>query len=104
MPDYGAAFKTENQDLTLPASGPAGATALAVDFLRPYRGFGDILCIEPTAYSKYHSLQTSFNRRYRNNLSFGVNYTFGKARGTASVDNATVGSVGAPRNDANQAH
>ena len=101
-PDYGAAFKAENQDPTLPASGTAGATALAVDFLRPYRGFGDILYIEPTAYSKYHSLQTSFNRRYRNNLSFGVNYTLGKAMGTASVDNATVGAVGAPRNDANQ--
>src|SRR5207249_12158059 len=44
-PDYGAAFKAENQDPTLPASGTAGATALAVDFLRPYRGFGDILYI-----------------------------------------------------------
>jgi hypothetical protein len=101
-PDYGAAFKPETQDPTLPPSATPGATALPVDFLRPYRGFGDILFMEPKAFSKYHSLQTSFNRRYRNNLSFGVNYTLGKAMGTALIDNAIVGVLGAPRNDANQ--
>jgi len=95
-------FKPENRDTTLAASTVPGATALPVDLLRPYRGFGNILMMEPKAYSKYHSLQTSFNRRYRNNLSFGVNYTLGKAMGTALIDNAIVGVLGAPRNDQNQ--
>ena len=58
-PAYGAAYCPENQDPTAAASTIPGATALSVDFLRPYRGFGDIIQIQPTAYADYKSLQTS---------------------------------------------
>lgn len=85
-PDYGAAYRPENQDPTAAASAIPGATALPVDFLRPYRGFGDIIQIQPTAYSDYKSLQTSLNRRFSNGISFGVNYVLGKAMGTSSTD------------------
>jgi len=109
-PVYGAAFDAANQDPTIGAgcsgcaakSATPGANALSVDFLRPYQGYGDILMVEQTAYSTYHSLQTSFNRRFSKGLAFGVNYTLGKAMGTSSQDLPAAGSIGAPRNDANQ--
>ncbi len=114
-PVYGVAYRTENQDPTVGAcpaangcaavSNVPGANALPVDFLRPYRGFGDIIQIQPSAYADYNSLQTSWNRRFTRRLSFGVNYVLGKAMGTSSTDfpagnntfNPTV--IGMPRTD-----
>jgi len=104
-PAYGAAYLPENQDPTLAASAIPGATALSVDFLRPYRGFGDIIQIQPSAYADYKSLQTSVNRRFSNGFSLGVNYVLGKAMGTSSTDfpagnntyNPSV--IGMPRTD-----
>jgi Carboxypeptidase regulatory-like domain len=109
-PDYGAAFLAANQDPTVgqtcsgcvASSTTPGANSLTVDFLRPYQGYGDILMVEQKAISKYHSLQTSFNRRMTRGLSFGVNYTLGRAMGTSSTDLPAAGIIGAPRNDANQ--
>lgn len=104
-PKYGAAYLPENQDPTAAASAIPGATALPVDFLRPYRGFGDIIQIQPTAYADYKALQTSFNRRFANGVSFGINYTLGKAMGTSSTDfpagNNTYNPlvIGMPRTD-----
>ena len=104
-PAYGAAYLPQNQDPTAAASTIPGATALPVDFLRPYQGFGDIIQIQPTAYADYKSIQTSVNRRFSNGVSFGMNYTLGKAMGTSSTDfpagnntyNPTV--IGMPRVD-----
>ena len=104
-PAYGAAYLPENQDPTAAASAIPGATALSVDFLRPYRGFGDIIQIQPTAYADYKSLQASVNRRFSNGVSFGINYVLGKAMGTSSTDfpagnntyNPSV--IGMPRTD-----
>src|SRR5207247_7530637 len=81
-----------------------GANALPVDFYRPYLGFGDISFVEWAAYSRYNSLQTSFNRRFRNGISVLVNYTLGKAMGTSSADlpiMTNVNAIGAQRNDEN---
>jgi hypothetical protein len=63
-----------------------GANAPAVDFLRPYRGIGDIIQIQPTADADYNSLQTAWNRRFSHGLSFGLHYVLGKAMGTSSSD------------------
>jgi hypothetical protein len=101
-PAYGAAYLPQNQDPTLAPSTIPGATALLVDFLRPYRGFSDIMMMETTAKTRYKSLQTSFQRRFKNNVSFGVNYTLGKAMGTSSNDIPGKAEVGSPRNDGNQ--
>jgi hypothetical protein len=117
-PTYGVAYRTESQDPTIGACPTAngcaavstvpGANALPVDFLRPYRGFGDIIQIQPTAYADYNSLQTSWNRRFKRGVSFGVNYVLGKAMGTSSTDfpagNNTFNPlvVGMPRNDSEE--
>jgi hypothetical protein len=107
-PAYGAAYLAQNQDPTLAASNIPGATALPVDFLRPYRGFGDIIQITPTAYADYKSLQTSINRRFANGVSLGANYVLGKAMGTSSIDfpagNNTYNPVviGMPRTDSDE--
>ena len=104
-PAYGAAYSPENQDPTAAASTIPGATALPVDFLRPYRGFGDIIQITPTAYADYKSFQASLTRRFSRGVSFNVNYTLGKAMGTSSTDfpagnnTYTPNVIGMPRTD-----
>jgi hypothetical protein len=95
-PAYGAAFLAANQDPTLAASATPGATALPVDFLRPYQGFGNISYIEPSVSSNYHSLQTSLQRRYTKGLLVGVNYTWSKVLGTISNDLPGISGFGAP--------
>lgn len=64
----------------------SGANALPVDFLRPYSGYGDIIYRSNDANSRYNSLQISINRRFKNNLTFGVAYTFSKTLSSASTD------------------
>jgi hypothetical protein len=75
-PDFGAAYLPQNQDPTLAASTVPGATALLPDQLRPYQGYSSIFSFFPIFHSTYHSVQTSLNRRMRNGLQFGVNYTY----------------------------
>lgn len=64
----------------------SGANALPVDFLRPFPGYGDIIYRSSDANSKYNSLQISLTRRFRNNFTFGVAYTFSKTISSASTD------------------
>ncbi|MBO0862074.1 MAG: TonB-dependent receptor [Chloracidobacterium sp.] len=97
-PAYGAAYLPQNQDPTAKPSTVPGATALPVDLLRPYQGFGQIQYIEPATSSNYHSLQTSLNRRFSHGLLLGVNYTWSKALGTQSNDLPGVTGFGAPNN------
>jgi hypothetical protein len=61
-----------------------GQTALPVDFLRPYPGYGDINFRGFDANSNYNSLQVSLNRRFSRGLTFGAAYTFSKALTTAN--------------------
>ncbi len=95
-PSYGAAFQAANQDPTLATSATPGATALPVDFLRPFPGFGNISYIEPSVSSNYHSLQISAQRRYTKGLLVGVNYTWSKVLGTQSNDLPGINGFGAP--------
>ena len=90
--DFGAAYLPQNQDPTLAASTVPGATALLVDQLRSYTGYGAIFYFLPAYESTYHSIQTSLNRRMRNGLQFGVNYTYSASfTGNAGVQNGTPG-------------
>jgi len=75
--DFGTAYLSQYQDSTLTASAVPGATSLPDNALRPYRGFGNINQNTTAFYDTYHSVQTSFNRRFRSGLQFGVNYTLG---------------------------
>lgn len=102
-PQYGAAYQPQNQDPTSTANAAIpGNRALPVDFLRPFKGFGNIQYIEPASSSNYHSLQTSLNRRFSRGLLLGVNYTWSKAMGTQFQDLPGITSFGAPRIDGNQ--
>ena len=82
-PDFGAAYLPQNQNTTLAASTIPGATALATNFYRPYRGFGAINRNMTVGYNNFHSLQTSWNRRFRDGFQFTLNYTLSRNKGTA---------------------
>lgn len=99
-PQYGAAYQPFNQDPTA-AANSTGASALPVDFLRPYQGFGNISYIEPASSSNYHSLQMSWNRRFKKGLLLGVTHTWSKALGTQAADLPGINGFGAPRIDTN---
>ena len=82
--DFGVAFTPAAQDPTLAASATPGATAVSNDLMRPYPGVGQINQNWGIGTNTYHSIQTSFNRRFRDGVSFGLNYTLGLANtGTA---------------------
>jgi hypothetical protein len=69
----GTRFLAANQDPT------AANTPLSDNFLRPYIGLGAIPYTEFSGRSNYNSLQASLNRRFTNNFSFGLSYTWSKA-------------------------
>jgi hypothetical protein len=102
VPAYGAAYLAANQDPTQAANAVPGATALPVDFLRPYSGFGNITYWETSQSSNYHSLQMSLNRRFTKGLLLGMNYTWSKALGTQWNDLQGINGFGAPRIDNNE--
>ena len=52
-------------------------------YLRPYRGFANIILGENAARSEYNGLQFNLTRRFSDGLSFGAAYTY-----SASNDNA----------------
>ncbi|HEY3836723.1 MAG TPA: carboxypeptidase regulatory-like domain-containing protein [Bryobacteraceae bacterium] len=51
---------------------------LPSQFLRPYLGYGNITYYSYGGNSSYHSLQTQLRRRYKNNLTYGVIWTYSK--------------------------
>lgn len=73
----------ENRDLSTASS------ALSANFLRPYRGWGDILNYDFGGSSSYNALQASFTRRWGRGF-VGANYTFSKVLGVASTDSAAT--------------
>ena len=82
---YGSTFQPQNQDPTLAASATPGATALLSQFLRPYRGIGDIALYESAATGNYNALQLTANRRV-GHLFLGLAYTWSKNLTTATGD------------------
>ncbi len=56
-----------------------GNKVLPSQFLRPYLGWGNITNYFYGGNSSYHSLQAQLRRRYRNNLTYGVIWTYSKA-------------------------
>jgi hypothetical protein len=75
--DIGAAYLPQNQDPTLGPSAVPGASAYSSNLLRAFRGFSNINEQETKYWDEYHSIQMSLNRRLRNGLAFGTNYTLG---------------------------
>jgi hypothetical protein len=74
--NLGAAYLPQYQDTTRAASAVPGATALTTNLLRPLQGLSAIEQNTTAFGETFHSVQTSFNRRFRGGMSFGVNYTY----------------------------
>jgi hypothetical protein len=73
--DFGAAYLPKNQDPTLgPQAVPGAGAYTQTNLLRSYQGFSSIAQNTTQFHDTYHSIQTNFNRRFRNSFSFGVNY------------------------------
>jgi hypothetical protein len=66
---------------------------LPVNFLRPYRGYGDIGYRELAGTSNFHSLQTQVNRRFSRSLVFGGTWTWSKFMNFSDEDFGTVNPV-----------
>ena len=74
--DIGAAYLPQNQDPTLgPQTVPGAGAYTQTNLMRAYRGLGTINQQTTEFHDTYHSIQSNFNRRFRNGFSFGVNYT-----------------------------
>ena len=65
------------------------------DFLRPYRGYGDINVNTWGGTSNYNSLQVQINRRYTQGFQFGLAYTYSKSFDKANDDTSDV-NLGRP--------
>ena len=74
----------ENRD---PLSGTAAKNS---DFLRPYRGYGDIQQNTWGGTSNYNGLQVQVNRRYTHGFQYGIAYTFSKSFDYANDDTSDV--------------
>ena len=73
--DFGAAYLPQNQDPTLgPQTVPGAGAFTQTNLLRPFRGFSTINQQTTEFHDTYHSIQSNFNRRFRNGFSVGVNY------------------------------
>jgi hypothetical protein len=73
--DIGTAYLPQYQDPTRSPSSVPGANALTTNLLRPYRGYSTIAQQTTDFHDLFHSIQTSFNRRFRSGVQFGFNYT-----------------------------
>ena len=74
----------QNADPTNPSS------PLPDNFLRPYKGWGDITYRTNGYSSNYHSLQIGANKRYSRGLQVGIAYTWSKALGVADGDTSAL--------------
>lgn len=60
------------------------------DFLRPFRGYGDIQVNTWGGTSNYNSLQVQINRRYTSGFQYGAAYTYSKSFDYANDDTSDV--------------
>jgi hypothetical protein len=64
----------------------SGANAYAIDFLRPYQGYSDIIYYYFDGRTSYNSLQVALQRRFSKRFTFGLSYTLSRATTTVSDD------------------
>jgi hypothetical protein len=91
--EYGKRFRAASIDPTI----AGGATPLPDNFLRPYKGYGDINYIEFNSNSNYHALQVQANRRFSASLSFGLSYTWSKAMDLVDANGGNINPFINPR-------
>ena len=81
---------------------PVTGSRLNDEFLRPYRGYGDINTVTWAGTSNYNSLQVQANRRYTRGFQAGLAYTYSKSFDYANDDSSDV-FFGRPFKDFNYA-
>ncbi|MGH9843285.1 MAG: carboxypeptidase regulatory-like domain-containing protein [Blastocatellia bacterium] len=86
---YGARFLPGSIDPTV----AGGTTPLPDNFLRPIKGYGDIILLETGSNTNYHSLQVQANRRFSSSLSFGLSYTWSKTMSLVNGYNEAINPV-----------
>lgn len=57
---------------------PVTGSRFGDDFLRPYRGYGDINLSSYSSSSSYNGLQIQVSRRYTHGFQYGIAYTYSK--------------------------
>lgn len=82
IPD-GAKLGTNNID-------PVTGVRFGDDYLRPYRGYGNINLVTWSGNSNYNGLQVQVNRRYTQGFQYGVAYTYSKTFDYANDDSSDV--------------
>ncbi len=60
------------------------------NFLRPFKGYGDINLTTWSGNSNYNALQVQVNRRYTRGFQYGVAYTYSKTLDSANDDSSDV--------------
>jgi len=78
------------------------ASAKNNDFLRPFRGYGDINVNTWGGTSNYNGLQVQVNRRYSRGFQYGIAYTYSKSFDYANDDTSDV-NLGRPYKEFNYA-
>ena len=81
---------------------PVTGARLNDEFLRPFRGYGDINMVTWGGTSNYNSLQVQANRRYTKGFQAGLAYTYSKSFDYANDDSSDI-SFGRPFKDFNYA-
>jgi hypothetical protein len=69
---------------------PVTGSRLPDEFLRPYRGYGDITMVTWAGTSNYNSLQVQANRRYTRGFQAGLAYTYSKSFDYANDESSDV--------------
>ena len=81
---------TRNPFSTTNINGPHITGVLGDNFLRLYKGYGDINVTTWSGNSNYNALQVQVNRRYTRGFQFGVAYTYSKTLDYANDDSSDV--------------
>jgi hypothetical protein len=81
---------TRNPFSNIAINGPHITGVIGDNFLRPYRGYGDINLVTWSGSSNYNGLQVQVNRRYAKNFQYGLAYTFSKTFDYANDDSSDV--------------
>jgi hypothetical protein len=71
----------------------SGVNAYAIDFLRPYQGYSDIIYYFLDGKSSYNSLQVALQRRFSRGFTFGLSYTLSRARTTVADEGTFTSTI-----------
>jgi hypothetical protein len=87
---------TRNPFSNTSINGPHITGVLADNFLRPYRGYGDITVATWSGTSNYNALQVQVNRRYTRGFQYGAAYTWSKTFDYSKDDDTGDVNFGRP--------